>query len=708
MPVKVFELAKELSVTNSDLVTRLDKLGFGKLAPSSDLDDATAQKIRTALTSPAASTADAGATIALPASVTVKELGEKLGVGSGEVQKVLMGFGVLAGLNQRLDSGAMVKIAKKLGKTVTIGDAAPAAPATATTTTAPTTTPPANGAAPVATNTPRPVANTVTPANKPVAAKPANRMPGRTAIQGGAVAGDQMPRPPVVTIMGHVDHGKTTLLDTIRKANVTAGEAGGITQHIGAYQIEHNGKRVTFLDTPGHAAFSSMRRRGASVTDIVVLVVAADDSVMPQTEEAIKITKEAGVPMIVAVNKIDKEDSDPTRVLTDLASRYDVIPEAYGGTVQTVNISAKAGTGIGELLDNIQLVSEIEVDPKADPNAKPQGIIIEAKLDKGRGAVATVLVQQGTLRKGDVVVAGAMFGKIRTMTDDKGEQQVKAGPSAPVEIIGLGGVPEAGDKLEVVKDEKEARSLASQREIERRETRLDTRGTQTLEKLYSELRFGKAKELNVVVKADVQGSVQAIRDNISDLGNDEVRVRLLRADVGPISESDVLLVSSDREQTEKNSLIIGFNVGMAGAVEKKAEKEHVQILTFSIIYQLIDAVKDAMLALLPPIYEEHVIGHVTVRQKFKLPGGRAIAGSYVDDGVVRRNARARVFRGKDMIHEGEIEALKRFKDDAREVAAGYECGILVSNFNDIQEIDGKIEPNLTFEIYELREVKREL
>jgi translation initiation factor IF-2 len=694
VPVKVFELAKELSVTNSDLVARLDKLGFGKLAPSSDLDDVTAQKVRAAVTAPAASAA-AGSAIALPDSLTVKDLGEKLGVGSGEVQKVLMGFGVLAGLNQRLDSGAMVKIAKKLGKNVTIGAAAPTpAPVSATPPTPASATRPAQTAAPV---------------SKPTSVRPpVARTPARTAIAGGAVAGDLMPRPPVVTIMGHVDHGKTTLLDTIRKANVTSGEAGGITQHIGAYQIEHGGKRVTFLDTPGHAAFSSMRKRGASVTDIVVLVVAADDSVMPQTEEAIAITKEAGVPMIVAVNKIDKEDANPDRVLTDLASRYDVIPEAYGGTVQCVNISAKAGTGISDLLDTILLVAEVEVDPKADPNTKPEGTIIEAKLDKGRGAVATVLVQQGTLRKGDVVVAGKVFGKIRIMTDDKTEQQVKAGPSSPVEIIGLGGVPEAGDKLEVVKDEKEARSLAAQREQERREARLDTRGTQTLEDLYRTIRVGKVKELNVVVKADVQGSVQAISDNIKDLGNDEVRVRLLRSEVGPISESDVLLVSSDREQTEKNSLIIGFNVGMAGAVEKKAEKEHVQIQTFSIIYQLIDAVKDAMLALLPPIFEEHVIGHVTVRQKFKLPGGRAIAGSYVDDGVVKRNARVRVFRGKDLIHEGAIEALKRFKEDAREVAEGYECGILVSNFNDIQEIDGKIEPNLTFEVYELREVKREL
>ncbi len=692
--MKVFDLAKELSVTNSELVARLDALGFGKLAPSSELDDATAQKVRVALTV-AASPAGAGETIALPDSLTVKELGEKLGVGPGEVQKVLMGFGVLAGLNQRLTPEVMTKIAKKLGKSVTIGAAAPAA------------TPVAATEKPVAAPVPAPTTAS-TPVAKPIGAKAPARASGRTAIAGGGKPGDLMARPPVVTIMGHVDHGKTTLLDTLRKSSVTAGEAGGITQHIGAYQIERDGKRITFLDTPGHAAFSSMRRRGASVTDIVVLVVAADDSVMPQTAEAITITKEAGVPMIVAVNKIDVDGADPTRVLTDLASRYDVIPEDFGGTVQCINISAKNGTNIDALIEAILLVAEVEVDPKADPNARPEGIIIEAKLDKGRGAVATVLVQQGTLRKGDVVVAGGIYGKIRTMTDDKGEAQVKAGPSSPVEIIGLTGVPEAGDKLEVVKDEKEARQLAESKGQARREERLDTRGTQTLEQLYQTLRTGKIKELNVVVKADVQGSVQAIRDNIGDLGNDEVRVRLLRAEVGPISESDVLLVSSDREQTEKNSLIIGFNVGMAGAVQKKAEKEHVQIQTFSIIYQLIDSVKDAMLALLPPIYEEHITGQVTVRQKFKLPGGRAIAGCYVDDGVVRRNARVRVRRGTELLHDGQIEALKRFKDDAREVAQGYECGILISNFNDIQEVDGKIEPNLTLEVYELREVKREL
>ena len=675
VPIKVFDLAKELKLTNAEMVAKLDQLGLGKLGPSADLDEATADKVRAAVASSATAAAQSDAPITISGSVTVKELGEKLGVGSGEVQKVLMGFGVLAGLNQRLTGEVVTKIAKKLGKNVVLEEAAPAAPAPVA---------PAPVAAPVA----KPAA---APAPGAPAAKPAAPRVARTAIATGSKSSsDLVTRPPVVTIMGHVDHGKTSAARRpAHQADVTAGEAGGITQHIGAYQVERDGKRVTFLDTPGHAAFSSMRKRGASITDIVVLVVAADDSVMPQTEEAIRITKEAGVPMVVAVNKMDVDGADATRVLTDLASHHDVIPEAFGGNVQTVEISAKKGEGIDALLDAILLVSEIEVDPKADPNAKPEGTIVEAKLDKGRGVVATVLVQQGTLRKGDVIVAGSVYGKVRVMTDDKGTPVLKAGPSAPVEIIGLNGCPEAGDRLQVVKDEKEARQTANLWEIDKRENRLNVRGTSTLEQLYKQLISGPIKELNLVIKADVQGSVQAIRDNVEPLGNDDVRVRVLRAEVGPISESDVLLVSSDREQTEKNSLIIGFNVGTAGAVEKKAEKEHVQIMNFSIIYQLIDAVKDAMLALLPPIYEEHVIGQVTVRQKFKLPGGRAIAGCYVDEGVVRRNARVRVKRNGVQIHEGEIEALKRFKDDAREVATGFECGILISNFNDIQESDGR-------------------
>ncbi len=678
MPIKIFDLAKELKLSNSEIVAWLDREGFGKLTPSSDLDDVVAGQVRikVAQTASAGESAVAEA-IEIPENISVKDLGERLGVGAAEVQKVLMGFGVLAGLNQRLAPDAVTRIAKKLGKTVRTASTAPAPVA------APVAPPPPPAA----------------PVGRPAVA-PTPVVRPRTSAVATRGKSELVARPPVVTIMGHVDHGKTTLLDTIRKTSVTSGEAGGITQHIGAYQVERDGKRITFLDTPGHAAFSAMRARGASVTDIVVIVVAADDSIMPQTEEAIQIARDAHVPIIVAVNKIDVDGANPDRVLTDL-TRYEIVPEAYGGDVPTVNISAKQGTGIDELLETILLVAEVVVDPKADPAGAVQGTIIEAKIDKGRGAVATVLVQQGTLRKGDVVVAGASFGRVRTMTDDRGGALAKAGPSTPVEIVGLGDVPEAGDRLEVAKDEKEGRAIAQRREVQLRDLRMEGGGKQTLEQLYRQLRTGPIKELNLVIKADVQGSVQAIRDSLEPLGNDEVRVRILQASVGPISESDVLLVSSDKEASEQNSLIIGFNVGTAGSVEKRAEKEHVQIRNFSIIYELIDAVKDAMLALLPPIYEEANLGKAEIRALFKLPGGRQIAGCYVTDGLIRRNAKVRVFRGRDLIHEGDIDTLKRFKDDAREVTTGYECGLTVRDHNDIAVGD-------VLECYELRQIQREL
>lgn len=680
MPVKVFELAKELGISNQEIVSRLDKAGVGKFAPSTEFDDATAATARQVLSTPAAPAAPVAdaATIVIPVNVTVKELGEKLGVGASEVQKVLMGLGVLAGLNQRLAPDAVQRIAKKLGKSVSVGEV-------------PTAAAPATSA---------PAAPKSAPTEKPAAVAPAPKGPApRTAVTKGKTT-DSVPRPPVVTIMGHVDHGKTSLLDYLRKAHVVDGEAGGITQHIGAYQVEVDNKRITFLDTPGHAAFSAMRKRGASVTDIVIIVVAANDSVMPQTEEAIEVAQKAKVPIIVAVNKCDLPEANPDKVLTDL-TRYDIVPEAFGGTVPTVNISAKTGEGIQDLLEAILLVSEIEVDPKADPHAKMQGTIIEAKVDKGRGAVVTVLVQQGTLRQGDSIVAGSVFGKVRGMADERGNKLIKAGPSSPVEIIGLTGVPEAGDRIEVAKDEKEARATAQRREERKREDRLTAGGKLTLEQLYAQLRSGPIKELNLVIKADVQGSVQAIRDSVEPLGNDEVRVRVLSTGVGPISDGDVLIASADHQADEKNCLIVGFNVGTTGNVTKKAEQEHVQIKTFSIIYELIDAVKEGMLALLPPIYEEAVLGKVEIRQMFRLPGGRAIAGSYVLDGVIKRNASVRVFRGKELIHDGPIETLKRFKDDQREVAAGYECGITLRNSNDLQVGD-------QLEVYEMRQIQREL
>ena len=709
MPIKVFDLAKELKKSNTEMIAVLRQMGMASLTPTSDLDDDTAGRIRAevsagsnvngggdaATAAKAANEAGAaggasGDPVEVPQNITIKDLAERLGIGPADIQKVLMNMGVLAALNQRLAPDAVNRIAQKLGRTVrTAAAPAPAAPAA-----------PAGGAGGTGGGAGGATAQQPRGTGTGSAKGPGTRTTSMKRTAGGGSAQSMTPRPPVVTIMGHVDHGKTTLLDALRKTDVAGGEAGGITQHIGAYQIEVGGQRITFLDTPGHAAFSAMRARGASVTDIVVIVVAADDGVMPQTVEAIEKAKEAGVPIIVAVNKIDKEGANPDRVLTEL-TEHDIVPEAYGGDVQTVNISAKTGENLDALISTIVLVSEVVVDPKADPHAPVQGTIIEAKLDKGRGAVSTVLVQQGTLRVGDVVVAGSTFGKIRLMSDERGNKLVKAGPSSPVEIIGLNAVPEAGDRLEVAKNEKEAREMARRRGDVLRDERLGTGSKMSLEALYQQLRTGPVKELNVVIKGDVQGSVQAVRDSLEALGNEEVRVRVLSASVGPVSESDVLLAAADKEATELNSLIVGFNVGTAGGVEKKAEQEHVQIKSYSIIYELIDDVKDAMIALLPPIYEENNLGKAEVRALFKLPGGRAIAGCYVLDGLIRRNAKARLYRGKDLLYTGDIDTLKRFKDDQREVAAGYECGLTLGGFNEIREGD-------VIECFELRQVPREL
>ncbi len=480
----------------------------------------------------------------------------------------------------------------------------------------------------------------------------------------------------------------------------TRAETRRRAQHIGAYQVEVDGKRITFLDTPGHAAFTAMRARGAEVTDIVVIVVAADDGVMPQTEEAIQHAKAAQVPIIVAVNKIDLPDANPDRVLSDL-TRYELVPEAYGGNVITANISAKTGEGLQDLLENILLVSEAEVDPRADPHGKARGTVVEAKLDRGRGPVATVLVQQGTLRVGDAVVAGEHYGKIRTMNDDKGNKAAKAGPSMPVEIIGFGSVPRAGDRLEVAKDEREARTIAERREQRAREDRLTQRSMVTLEDLYRRMREGAVKELNVVIKGDVQGSVEAVRDALEQLENPEVRVRVLTAGVGPVSENDILLAAADNGAEPGGALVVGFNVGVTPGAQSKAEQEHVDVRTYNIIYGLIDDVKSAMVGLLEPVYEEVPLGRVEVRALFRLPRGTAIAGSYVTEGMVRRGAKARLLRGRNLLYTGEIDTLKRLKDDVREVQAGYECGLTLRDFNDIQVGD-------VIEVFEMRQIPREL
>lgn len=487
-------------------------------------------------------------------------------------------------------------------------------------------------------------------------------------------------RPPVVVVMGHVDHGKTSLLDAIRHSNVTKGEAGGITQHIGAYTVQIEGKPITFLDTPGHEAFTAMRMRGAQVTDIAILVVAADDGVMPQTIEAINHAKAAGVEIIVAINKMDKPSANPDRVKQEL-TEFELLAEDWGGTTVCVPVSAHTKEGIDNLLEMIILTAEMK-ELKANPNKKARGAIIEAQLDKGRGPVATVLVQSGTLRVGDPVVAGPAYGRIRAMTDDKGRRVKVAGPSTPVEILGLSEVPAAGDSFYVAANEKQARQLAESVIAKNRETLISqTPQKVSLDDLFSQIQSGNMKELGIIVKADVQGSVEAVRQSLEKLTNEEVRVRVIHGGVGAVTESDVLLASAS------NAIIIGFNVRPEPAAKAFADEEKVDIRLYRVIYNAIEDIQAAMKGMLDPVYEEKVLGHAEVRQTFKASGVGTIAGSYVKDGKIVRNCQVRIVRDGIVVYEGELESLKRFKDDVKEVALGYECGLVFKKFNDVKEGD---------------------
>ena len=491
---------------------------------------------------------------------------------------------------------------------------------------------------------------------------------------------DLVERPPVVVVMGHVDHGKTSLLDSIRHSRVTAGEAGGITQHIGAYTVEIDGKPITFLDTPGHEAFTAMRMRGAQVTDIAVLVVAADDGVMPQTIEAINHAKAAGVEIIVAINKIDKPSANPDRVKQELIE-YGLLAEDWGGSTICVPVSAVTKEGIDNLLEMIILSAEMK-ELKANPKRKARGTIIEAQLDKGRGPVATVLVQTGTLNIGDPIVAGSAHGKVRAMMDDKGRRVKKAGPSKPVEILGLSEVPVAGDSFYVAESEKQARQIAESVVAKNRVDMLkDTPQKVSLDDLFNQIQAGNVKDLNIVVKADVQGSVEAVRQSLEKLSNEEVRVRIIHGGVGTITESDVMLASAS------NAIIIGFNVRPEPAAKTFADAEKVDIRLYRVIYNAIEDITAAMKGMLDPIYREKVIGHAEVRQLFKASGVGTIAGSYVLDGKFQRNAKVRIIRDGIVVYEGELESLKRFKDDVKEVNAGYECGLVFKKFNDVKEGD---------------------
>jgi len=486
-------------------------------------------------------------------------------------------------------------------------------------------------------------------------------------------------RPPVVTIMGHVDHGKTSLLDYIRKTRVTAGEAGGITQHIGAYTVDLHGEKITFLDTPGHEAFTAMRARGAQATDIAILVVAADDGVMPQTIEAINHAKAAGVQTIVAINKMDKPTADPDRIRQEL-TKYDLIDEEWGGDTIIVPVSAHTGQGVEQLLEMVLLVAEVQ-DYKANPNRKAKGIIIEARLDKGRGPVATVLIKNGTLNVGDTIVAGTAYGRVRAMVNDRGERVKSAGPSDPVEVIGFNDVPEAGDIISAVDDDSLSRKVAEERKDKARAALIKAQSKTTLDDLFNQISEGQLKELNIIIKADVQGSVEAVRQSLERLSNAEVKVKAIHGGVGAITETDVMLASAS------NAIIIGFNVRHDNSVRDIAEREKVDIRLYRVIYSAIEDIEAAMKGMLAPKFKENVLGRCRVRQTFKVSGVGTVAGCYVTDGKIQRNAQVRLLRDNVIIHEGKIDSLKRFKDDVKEVATGYECGLGIEGYNDVKEND---------------------
>ncbi|MBE8874610.1 translation initiation factor IF-2 [Enterococcus faecalis] len=496
-------------------------------------------------------------------------------------------------------------------------------------------------------------------------------------------------RPPVVTIMGHVDHGKTTLLDTLRHSRVTSGEAGGITQHIGAYQLDIDGKPITFLDTPGHAAFTSMRARGASITDITILVVAADDGVMPQTIEAINHAKAAKVPIIVAVNKIDKPGANPDHVKQEL-SEHELIPEEWGGDTIFVNISAKFNQNIDELLENILLIAEVE-DLKADPTQKAIGTVIEARLDKGKGPVATLLVQQGTLHVGDPIVVGNTYGRVRVMTNDMGRRDKEAGPATPVEITGLNDVPQAGDRFVVFEDEKTARQAGEERAKRALLEQRSASSRVTLDNLFESLKEGELKEVNIIVKADVQGSAEAVSASLQKIDVEGVRVKIVHAAVGAINESDVTLAAAS------NAIIIGFNVRPTPQAKQQAEQEEVDIRLHRIIYKALEEIETAMKGLLDPKFEEKITGQMTVRELYKVSKVGTIAGCYVTEGFIRRDSGVRVIRDGIVIYEGKLASLKRFKDDVKEVKLGFECGAMIENFNDLR-VDDAIEGFIMEEI----------
>lgn len=579
----------------------------------------------------------------IPETITVAELAQKMAVKAAEVIKIMMGMGAMATINQVIDQDTAVLVVEEMGHRVKLVNS--------------------------------------------------NALEDEVMLSVSEHGGASESRAPVVTIMGHVDHGKTSLLDYIRRTRVAAGEAGGITQHIGAYHVETDGGMITFLDTPGHAAFTAMRARGANCTDIVILIVAADDGVMPQTVEAVQHAKAANAPIIVAVNKVDKPDADPDRVKNEL-SQYNVISEEWGGDVQFVHVSAKTGEGVDELLEAISLQAEM-LDLGARVNGPASGVVVESRLDKGRGVVATILVREGTLNKGDIVLTGLEYGRIRAMMDENGQQIESAGPSIPVEVLGLSGVPQAGDEAIVVADERKAREVANHRQGKYRDLKISRQQKAKLENIFANIEDGKVKTLNIVLKADVQGSIEALSESLVKLSNDEVKVNIVASAVGGITETDVNLAAASE------AIIIGFNVRADASARRVVAEEGVDLHYYSVIYEAIDEVKMALSGLLAPEQKEQIVGLAEVRDVFRSPKLGAIAGCMVLEGLVKRNNPIRVLRENVVIYEGELESLRRFKDDVQEVRNGFECGIGVKNYNDVKVGD-------QIEVYEIVEVKRTL
>ena len=643
---RVYQIAEKLGMSNEDVIAKLKELEISAENENSEIENDDVELL-VELVGEEAVTHD-GPTVTITGKLTVQEIANALDVSASEVIMKLMKMGTMASINQEVSEEIASLVVKEYGYTL--------------------------------------LTSTEDEEEEQL------EIDALMEIEEDKEE-DLLPRPPVVTVMGHVDHGKTSLLDAIRSTNVTRGEAGGITQHIGASEVSVNGQKIVFLDTPGHEAFTSMRARGAQVTDIAILVVAADDGIMPQTVEAINHAKAAEVPLIVAINKIDKPDANPDKVKQELADQG-LLVEDWGGDVIAVPVSARQKTGIDTLLEMILLVSEME-ELKANPNKRAVGTVIEAQLDKGRGPVATVLVQGGTLNVGDPIVAGLASGKVRAMINSKGKRVKAAGPSTAVDILGLSEVPQGGDQFVAVPSDKIARSVAEKRQQIAREEMLKSNQRMSLDDFFSQMNEGDVKDLNIVIKADVQGSAQAVKQSLEKLSNEEVAVRVIHCGVGAVNESDVMLA------TASNAIIIGFNVRPVPGAEEVAKKENVDIRTYTIIYKAIEDVQAAMTGMLDPEYKDEDTGKAEVRETFKISGVGTIAGCYVTTGKIFRGGKARIVRDGIIIHDGEIAALRRFKDDVKEVNSGYECGLSFVNYNDLKEGD-------IVEAYVTKEVERKL